>query len=62
MPTVIPALDRALPLTRLRVRSTTGNACDFYFARVELLDINNKATDMTKPDGQVFEKGFSVCQ
>lgn len=40
----------------------TGNACDFYFARVDSLDINNKGTDMVKPDGPVFEKGFTVCQ
>ncbi|MCL4394956.1 MAG: hypothetical protein M1482_09180 [Chloroflexi bacterium] len=41
---------------------STGNACDFFFARVDQLDINNKGIDLTKPDGQVFEKGFSICE
>ncbi len=40
----------------------TGNQCDFFFARVVWLDINNKGNEFTKPDGQVFERGFSVCQ
>jgi hypothetical protein len=41
---------------------STGNACDYYFARVDQIDINNKGTDMTGPDGKVFEKPFTVCQ
>ncbi len=40
----------------------TGNACDYFFARVVTLDPNNKATELPKPEGPTFEKGFAVCQ
>ncbi|MBI5035392.1 MAG: hypothetical protein HZB51_33110 [Chloroflexi bacterium] len=40
----------------------TGNDCDYFFARVDTLDNNNKPTDLTASDGKVFEKGFSVCK
>jgi hypothetical protein len=40
----------------------TGNACDFFFARVDILDINNRGTDLPGIDGKLFEKGFSICQ
>ncbi len=41
---------------------STGNACDFFFARVDQIDANNKGTDMTTPDGKTFEKSFTICQ
>jgi hypothetical protein len=40
----------------------TGNVCDYYTAEVNWLDINNKATPFTQPDGQKLTKGFAVCQ
>jgi hypothetical protein len=39
----------------------TGNACDYYFAQVDLIDINNKGTPIPQPDGQPYTKGFAVC-
>jgi hypothetical protein len=41
---------------------STGNPCDYFSARVVTLDQNNKGIELTKPDGTVFEKGFTVCQ
>jgi hypothetical protein len=40
----------------------TGNACDYYFAQVDSIDINNKGTPLTQPNGQALTKGFAVCQ
>ena len=40
----------------------TGNACDYYFAQVNSIDINNKGTPLTQPNGQALTKGFAVCQ
>ncbi len=39
----------------------TGNPCDYFFARVGWIDANNKITFFTTPDGQVYQKGFQVC-
>ncbi len=39
----------------------TGFTCDFFFARVGWLDADNKITYFPKPDGDVFEKSFSIC-
>ena len=41
---------------------STGNTCDYFSARVDQIDANNKETDMTTPDGKTFEKGFTICQ
>jgi hypothetical protein len=38
-----------------------GGPCDYFFARVASLDVNNKPVMYTSPDGAVFEKGFTVC-
>lgn len=38
-----------------------GGPCDYFFARVGFLDINNRPVMYTQPDGTVFEKGFTVC-
>ena len=40
----------------------TGNNTDFLFARVDILDINNKGTDLPGTDGKTFERGFTVSQ
>ena len=40
----------------------TGYACDYYFAQVNSIDINNKGTPLTQPDGQALTKNFAVCQ
>ena len=40
----------------------TGNACDYYFAQVDSVDVNNKGTPLGQPDGQALTKGFAVCQ
>lgn len=40
---------------------STGNSCDYFFARVGWLDSNNAVTFFTTPDGKVYEKGFAVC-
>ena len=39
----------------------TGNSCDFFFARVDILDINNQGSPLNGTDGKTFEKGFSIC-
>ena len=39
----------------------TGNLCEYFYARVGWLDANNKVTYFTTPSGQVYEKGFSIC-
>jgi hypothetical protein len=39
----------------------TGNLCEYFFARVGWLDANNKISYFMTPAGQVFEKGFSIC-
>ncbi len=40
---------------------TTTNLCDFMFARVGWIDADSRIFYFTKPDGQVFEKGFFIC-
>jgi hypothetical protein len=55
-----PTLDQPVPMN-FKLGST-GNDCDYFFARVDTLDVNNKPTDLTTTDGKVFEKGFSVCK
>jgi hypothetical protein len=50
---------QALPPVNFGV---TGNACDYYFAQVDSIDINNKGTPLTQPNGQALTKGFAVCQ
>jgi hypothetical protein len=39
----------------------TGNLCEYFFARVGWLDANNQVTYFTTPTGQVYEKGFAIC-
>ena len=39
----------------------TSSTCDYFFARVDILDINNKGTDLPGIDGKTFERGFSIC-
>jgi hypothetical protein len=41
---------------------STGYDCDYFFLRVGWLDDNNKIYYFTTPTGQVFQKGFSICQ
>ncbi len=50
---------QALPPVKFGV---TGNACDYYFAQVDSVDVNNKGTPLSQPDGQALTKGFAVCQ
>lgn len=38
-----------------------GGPCDYFFARVGFLDINNRPVMYTQSDGTIFEKGFTVC-
>ena len=38
-----------------------GGPCENFIARVDWMDQNNKTTPFLKPDGQVFEKQFTVC-
>jgi hypothetical protein len=39
----------------------TGNTCEYFFARVGWLDADNHITYFPQADGNVFQKGFSVC-
>ncbi|GEM_PF-4277856 len=38
-----------------------GGPCDYFFARVGWQDAENKTQFFMKPDGTVFEKGFTMC-
>ena len=38
-----------------------GGPCENFVGRVVWMDQNNKTTPFLKPDGQVFEKPFTVC-
>ena len=38
-----------------------GGPCEDFIGRVAWMDQNNKTTPFLKPDGQVFEKRFTVC-
>lgn len=40
----------------------TGSPCDYFYAVVDILDINNKGTDLTQPDGKTFQKALVICQ
>ncbi len=39
----------------------TGRPCEYFFARVGYFDPNNKIVYFKSPNGQVYEKGFQVC-
>jgi hypothetical protein len=39
----------------------TGRTCEYFFARVGVLDNNNKVAYLTDPSGNVVEKGFAIC-
>lgn len=41
---------------------STGNNCDYFFARVATLDNNNQPNVLNGLDGKIFEKGFAICQ
>ena len=38
-----------------------GGPCEDFIGRVDWMDQNNKTTPFLKPDGQVFERSFTVC-
>lgn len=41
---------------------SSGNACDYFYARVDTVDSSNKPTgELTTTDGKVFQKDFAVC-
>lgn len=44
------------------VWKTGIGTCGNYVARAAWLDDNKKATPFYKPDGQIYELPFSVCQ
>ncbi len=46
----------------LGVWKTGISSCGNYLARVAWLDVSKKATFFNKPDGQVYELPFAVCQ
>ncbi len=39
----------------------TGRTCEYFFARVAMLDNNNKPIYLTDMTGKTVEKGFAVC-
>jgi hypothetical protein len=39
----------------------TGRTCEYFFARVAMLDPNNKPIYLTDLSGKTVEQGFSVC-
>lgn len=61
------ALQSSIPSGIIEIKSDgswklgPGGPCDYFFARVGFLDNNNKPVMYTSPDGNVFEKGFTVC-
>jgi hypothetical protein len=61
------ALQSAIPTGTNELKSlgawklSLGGPCDYFFARVARLDQDNKPVMFTRPDGQVYEKGFTVC-
>ncbi len=42
-------------------RLPLGGPCENFIGRVDWMDQNNKTTPFLKPDGQVFEKQFTIC-
>jgi len=38
-----------------------GGPCDYFYAEVAYLDVNNRGVSYTTPDGTVFQKGLTVC-
>lgn len=61
------ALPSAIPVGTNELKSLgawklpLGGPCDFFFARVARLDQNNQPVMLNRPDGQVYEKQFTVC-
>ncbi len=61
------ALSSAIPTGTNELKSlgswrlSLGGPCDYFFARVARLDQDNKPVMFTRPDGQIYEKGFTVC-
>ncbi len=39
----------------------TGRTCEYFFARVAMLDPNNKPIYLTDLSGKVVEQGFQIC-
>ena len=61
------ALQSAIPVGTNEVKGAgnwkigLGGPCEYFFARVAWLNQDNQPKMFTRPDGQVYEKGFTVC-